>query len=298
MLKKTTIIAAFILVFTACQKVVDAGELLDTEETIYITSYISPQDTVLRVNVTRALPAIGTPLRVYDEENENEAKFLINNANVSISDESGNSTSLVYSAENKSYLTSATSLAITEGQRYFLKVVVDGQEFNASCEIPQKIAEIQTQLNYKDDNFGGIEVDINMSFPDITGEKNFYILGGIVNTTYQFEQEEPETYTYPIYFYSDEFQTQPLEDGGVVSGKTYEYIGSGVEVQETTITLQATNVEEIIFQSLRSKSTNADSDGNPFVEYAIAPNNIEEGGAIGVFAGYQLTQKTIDVVVE
>lgn len=294
MIKKITLIAAFILIFTACQKVVDAGELLETKKTIYITSYISPQDTVLRANVTRALPSIGTSLSINDWE-ANVDKFLIKNANVTISDESGNSVILDYSEENGSYLADPTSLAITEGQRYFLQVEVDGQEFNASCKIPQRIPEIQTQLNYKDDNFGGTEVDINLSFPDIIGEKNFYILGGLVNTTYQFEQQEPETYTYPVYFYADEFQTEPLEDGGVVSGKGIEYVSSGTELQETTITLQAANVEEILFQNLRSKSTNSDSEGNPFVEYAIAPTNIEEDGAIGVFAGYQLTQKTIDV---
>lgn len=294
MIKKIAIVTAFILLFTSCQKVVDAGELLDTKETIYITSYISPQDTVLRVNVTRALPAIGTTLSSFDTE-ANEAKFLIQNADVTISDELGNTADLIYSEENKSYLADATSLAIIEGQRYFLNVIADGQDFNASCQIPKRIADINAQTNLKDDNFGGSEVDINMSFTDIEGEKNFYILGGLLKTTYQFEEEAPQTNSFPLYFDSDEYQTESIEDGGNISGKTYAFVGGGVEVFEAEITLQVTNVEEILFQNLRSASTNAYNEGNPLVEYAIAPTNIQEEGAIGVFAGYQLTEKTIAI---
>ena len=93
MKKYISLFAVALMLFTACQKVIDADELLDTEEKVFITSYISPQDTVLRVNVSRALPAIGTSLSANDQE-ANEAKFLIKNAEVSISDESGNSTNL------------------------------------------------------------------------------------------------------------------------------------------------------------------------------------------------------------
>lgn len=294
MKKSILLFVATLALFTACQKVVDADELLGTEEKVFISSYISPQDTVLRVNVSRALPAIGTPLSVNDQE-ANEAKFLIKNAQVTISDEAGNSTDLSYSEENKTYLADANTLVIVSNQDYFLKVTVDGKEFNASCTIPAKVAEINERINLRTDGFGGREADINIAFQDIIGEKNFYVLGGLVTTTLQFENEEPQTFSFGLFFDSDEFLQDNLLDGDTLSGNSLNYIGNDTEVSETTITLQVANVEEILFQNLRTASTNADADGNPFVEYAIAPNNILDEGAVGVFAGYQLTEKEIEL---
>ena len=76
------------LVLNACVKTVDGDELLNAEPKVFISSYLSPADTVFRVQVSRALPAIGTPLS-YDFE-ANEATFLIKDAQVTISDEAGN----------------------------------------------------------------------------------------------------------------------------------------------------------------------------------------------------------------
>lgn len=294
MKKSILIFVVTLVLLSACQKVVDADELLGAEEKVLITSYISPQDTVLRVSVSKALPAIGTPLSVSDAE-ANEAKFIIKNAEVTISDEAGNSTNLIYSEENKTYLTDATTLNIISNQNYFLKVVVDGQEYTASCTIPAKVAEINERINLRNDSFGGQEVDINLSFQDIVGEKNFYVLGGKVTTTIQFENEEPQTFSFGMFFDTDEFLQDNVLDGGILSGNTLNYIGNDTEVTETIITLQVANVEEPLFQNLKTASTNSDADGNPFVEYAIAPNNFLDEGAVGVFAGYNLTEKEIEL---
>ena len=292
MKKYIFIFTAISILFTACQKVVDANELLDTEEQVFITSYISPQDTVLRVNVSRALPSIGTPLSIQDDT-ANEAKFLITNAQVSISDEAGNNTILSYSEEEKSYLANANTLPILENQSYFLKVAVDGNEFNASCTIPKKVAEINEQINFRDDFYSGQLADINVAFQDFVGEKNFYILGGLVSTLYQYENEEPETYTYPLYFESGMFVQDNLLDGGILSGNALNSVEEGPSILDKKITLQVAHVEEILFQNLRTDELNFDAEGNPFAEYAIAPNNILDDGAIGVFAGFQLTTKEI-----
>lgn len=285
---------AALALFTACQKVVDADELLDTEAKVFITGYISPQDTVLRVNVSRALPAFGTPLSVQDQE-ANLAKFLIKDAQVTISDEAGNSTDLSFSEEERTYQADASTLAITSKQNYFLKVTVDGNEYNASCTIPEKVGEINERINLREDTFGGQEVDINLTFQDIAGEPNFYVLGGLVSTRVQYQGEEPQNFAFGLYFGTDEFLRDNLFEGSTLNGNALEYIGNETDVLETTITLQVANVEESLFQNLKTTSTNADADGNPFVEYAIAPNNIQEEGAVGVFAGFNLTEKVIEI---
>ncbi|MFS4494036.1 DUF4249 family protein [Maribacter sp. 2308TA10-17] len=285
---------ATLVLFISCQKVVDADGLLDIEAKVFITSYISPQDTVLRVNVSRALPVFGTPLSVRDQE-ANQEKFLIKDAQVTISDEAGNNSNLSYSEEDRTYLADASTLAIRSNQSYFLKVIVDGSEYNASCRIPEKVAEINERINFRESNFGGREVDINLAFQDAEEGRSFYILGGFVATTFQIEGEEPQTFDFGLFFESDEFLSDNLEDGGTLSGSAFFNVGSDVDVMENTVTLQVAHVEEALFQNLKTASTNADADGNPFVEYAIAPNNIQEEGAVGVFAGYQLTEKVVEL---
>ena len=49
------------------------------------------------------------------------------------------------------------------------------------------------------------------------------------------------------------------------------------------------------FEALEERLKRANAEGNPFVEYAIAPTNILDEGAVGVFAGYNLTEKTIEI---
>jgi len=275
--------------------VVDADGLLDADPKVYILSYLSPQDTVFRVHVSRALPAIGTVLDgANGEVNEtNEENLVIKDATVALSDEGGNSTSLSYSQENRAYLADASTLNINANQRYFLKVIADGNEFNASCNIPEKIAAIAESIEFKEAEFGGREAEINLSFQDFSGQRNFYVLGGKVSTTFQFEEQEPQTIDFTLFFGSDEFLGDNLEDGGTLNGTSQTYIDNDTQINATRITLQVSHVEEILLQNLRTASTNSDAEGNPFVEYSIAPDNFSEERAVGVFAGYQLTEKEI-----
>lgn len=286
-------IASIFLLTCACQKAVDADKLLDTEPKVFITGYLSPADTILRVNVSRAFSSVGTPLSVESSE-ANRTKFLIKDAEVSIFDEQGNSTILTYSDEDAIYMANANTLEILTNKRYFLKVVADGKEFNASCRIPEKIETLEKEVNVREDGFGGKEVIINVRFQDFAGERNYYAIGGVADVTYRSEEYGPETFSYLLFFNEDYLLTDALEDGGTLSGRSETFLG-GDDFVEGELTLQVANMEEILFQNLRAIDTNDDADGNPFVEYSIAPNNIQEEGAVGVFAGYQLTEQTFDI---
>ena len=287
--KYLSFVALLILALVSCQKVVDADGLLDADPQVFIVSYLSPQDTVFSVHISRALAVFGTTLDGGGED----PKFQIKDATVTISDDAGNSTDLSYSEEDRAYLANASTLDILANDSYFLRVIADGKEFNASCRIPEKVAAIEESIEIKEAEFGGQEAEINLSFQDFEGQRDFYILGGLVTTTIQFEEQEPQTIDFSLFFDSGEFLTDNLEDGGTLNGTSRTYIDSSTEFDATTITLQVANVEEILFQNLRTASTNSDAEGNPFVEYSIAPDNFNENGAVGVFAGYQLTEKVV-----
>lgn len=287
-----------LLVFTGCQKVVDANNLLDTAEKVSIIGFLSPSDTVLRINVTRALPLIGTPLPT-DDIKALDSKFLIEDAVVVLSDEVGNRAILGYSKDDRSYLGDPTTLPIITGNIYYLTVSVEGKEFSASCKIPNKVTEINHQVIYRNDEFGNRLAEISLGFTDLKDEDNFYMLGGSYNSTYSFENEEPQTIEGLLFFDVDRFLTDNSNDGGTLGGKTEIYIGQGTEVISNSVVLQVAHVEEILFQQMRALDLNTEAaDGNPFVEYSISPNNILDKGAVGIFAGYQVKEKEVVLEIE
>lgn len=287
-----TLLGLYILLM-GCQKVVDADELLDTEEQVSIIGYISPHDTILKISVTKALPAIGTPIKA----NQNYAfpeEFLIKDAVVTLSNTEGNSVVLNYDNETNTYITSASNLTILHGATYNLKVIVAEKEFNASCQIPKKLDTINEIIEFQQDEFGYELAVININFKDFADEDNYYILGGYISSTIQYENEEPFEDIFPLFFNDDEFLTDNLGNGSLLNGKTLIYADSEY-YSDVSITLQVAHTEKVLFDNLKASQTNSDADGNPFVEYVIAPNNILDEGAIGVFSGYSVTEKVIDL---
>ncbi|WP_373516814.1 DUF4249 family protein [Pricia sp.] len=290
------VLTIILVVFLGCTKTVDADNLLDTEEKVLIVGFISPNDTVLRINVTKALPVIGTPLPNSNLE-ALQSKFRISDAVVTLSDEAGNSTVLDFSDDNQAYLADPDSLPVITGATYLLNVSVNGKEFNASCQIPEKIGEIAHQVVYRNDEFGSRIAEISLAFTDFDNERNFYMLGGTYSTIFTFEDGEPHTVEGLLFYDANRFLTDNIEDGGTLSGQSEIFIGNEVEVDSGSVILKVAHVEEILFQQMRTSDLNIEAgDGNPFVEYSISPNNILDEGAVGVFAGYQVTEK--EVVLE
>ncbi|MDF4222428.1 DUF4249 family protein [Maribacter sp. M208] len=281
------------ILLMGCQKVVDADELLDTEEQVSIIGYISPHDTILKISVTKALPSIGTPIKA-NQDYAFPEEFLIKDAVVTLSNTEGNSVVLNYDNKTNTYITSASNLTILHGATYNLKVIVAEKEFNASCQIPKKLDTINEIIEFQQDEFGYELAVININFKDFADEDNYYILGGFINTTLKYENEEPFPYEYPIYFGDDEFLIDNINEGAELNGKT-EISVDNEYYSDTKITLQVAHVEKALFENVKTTRTNDDVDGNPFVEYVIAPNNILEEGAIGVFSGYSVTEKVIDL---
>jgi hypothetical protein len=283
-----TLLFLLLILFSGCQKVVDADNLLDTEEKVYILSYIAPTDTLLTVSVTKALPVIGTPLSVRDNE-ENILPFLIKDALVTISDTNGNSIQLFYSDNVLAYTANVENFSIIEGEEYFLEVIAQEKTYTASCKIPEKIDEILEKFVNETSEYGSY-IDINIGFKDVVDQDNFYRVGATIEVFY-----EGDSYQNNLYFETGGFLTDAIKDGATLNDKTSIYTGSPEEGTSRILTLQVANLEEIVYQNLRASYLNNQNDGNPFVEYSIAPNNIVGNNGVGVFGGYQLTEKIIEL---
>ncbi|MFS4415141.1 DUF4249 family protein [Maribacter sp. 2307ULW6-5] len=285
------------LTLASCQQVVDADKLLDVQERVSILGYLSPSDTVLRVDVSKALPAIGTPIRI-DQGQGAPEEFLITDALVTIGNANGDAAQLIYDADLNAYLAPATELTIEVGGTYFLTVVVNGEEYNASCTIPKMVEDVNATIDLRPDGFGQQEVNLTLAFTDFEGENNFYIVGATYQATFEFEGEPPFISQGRFFFDDNEFLTDNINDGGTLNAESDVFLGNLDNIVEASVTLQVAHTDEFLYRHLRSSRTNEDAGGNPFVEYAIAPTNILNNGAIGIFAGYALTESTFEVELE
>ncbi len=278
-----------IILLSACEKTVDADKLLDTDEKVSITSYISPIDTLLRVKVSKALPAIGTVLSSNDSLNRQ--LFLIKDAVVNMSDGEGSTVGFSYSDNEETYIANAADLTISEGKQYFLTVEANGKAFSAMCTIPKRAPEIIENVRIITDEFENSIGEIDITFTDIIGERNFYVLGAFT----EGRTIDGELFQTPLLSESDGFLTDAVQDGITLGETARIFLGEQGNPQPSEVTLQLAHIDETIYQNFQASNLNRENDGNPFIEFSIAPNNIQGEGGIGIFAGYQVTEKIITI---
>jgi hypothetical protein len=286
----------------SCQKIVDAEKLLDAEEQVYIRGYIAPQDTLFRIHVSKVLPAVGTTFS-FDDWEANRQKFIINNAEVILSDEAGNSTTLQYDADEGNYTADGQTLNIMGEQRYFLEVTVEGLSYSATCVIPKAIPienvdydVIPTTYEFGRDPLSGV-----LSFQDFSEEGNVYALGGTFEWTYTYGDEPQQIIESNMGVENFEpFLNDNLDNGGILSARLFSnaFYDEETEIDSVEVTLKVAHIDEIIYQNIRANDNNQDAEFDIFLEYSVAPNNVLDEGAVGIFAGYNLTEKKIIVNTE
>ncbi len=115
------------MLFNACTKDADV-KLPVVEPKLVINSFISPQDTMIKVEVTLSQP-------LYNNTNSGQY-FYVTDATVQINDGVTTKT-LVYNSTENYYSISSSQFPIIVGTTYFLTVSTpDGKNVNASTSIP------------------------------------------------------------------------------------------------------------------------------------------------------------------
>ncbi|CAA9283047.1 MAG: hypothetical protein AVDCRST_MAG95-3437, partial [uncultured Adhaeribacter sp.] len=111
-----------------CEEDVTDKIKIDGKSQLVVTSFISPQDTVLTVQVQKTRPVVGIT------QNPNQGKII--NATVALSD--GTQTvPLLYEAQREIYRVKASALLIAAGKTYTLTVSTpDGLSAKGICTVP------------------------------------------------------------------------------------------------------------------------------------------------------------------
>lgn len=254
-MKKINIISVvFILVLTACQKVINI-ELKEEQTRLVVESLISDNVEPFKVRLTLLAPYFA------------DANTTVSNAQVYISDNTGNIDTLFHTA-NGIYLTNGNRQGVL-GRTYFLKIFFDGKEYNAQSTIPQNKMLLDSITYIYNQASAFIEEGYNviLNAQDNPNFNDYYRFifwkNGVVQT-------EPFKY-----FLTDDAQTQ---GSYIIAQVPYNYQSGD------TATVQIQCIDKKYYDYLNAVANQTQASGGPFDPIPSNPPTNLNNGALGYFA--------------
>lgn len=274
---------------------------------LVVNGFLSPQDTVLAVKLTRSTPVLGT------DSTTSAPGYPVADATVTVSDGS-QSVSLAYDPALAYYRADVGLLPIVGGRQYTLMVqTTDGQRYVSTCTIPQPVALTGVQFDSLTQSDFGYQLRryyVRARWQDPAGQDNYYQITGAfryvtacTNCTTVAGYVEREQFNNLSFDASDNrglLTDQGTEGGPMISGRAYLTnggygIGSRAfldSYKRAAVELNLLNVEQTYYQYRDAINRQAQVGGNPFAEPVIIPSNVSNG-ALGCFAGYNRSSLTI-----
>ena len=269
------------LLLSSCEFDTEVDLDLQDKSLLLIHGFISPEEDVIKVEVTRTLSIYDQDI-LFDSSSIRE-ELSIKDASVTITDDDGTEALLLFNDESFVYEIDATTFSILPGKRYDLKVIVDQMEFTASTTISlDNVTEIAAEKIIAQDELGN-EIDyLKVNFRDIPATRNYYVVGA--NITYEFGEQE-------VVFDEDRFiQDRNLNSDFLTAISDFSIFDDATEVE-----ISIYNVEPIVYQLIKSLSLNNSNTGDPFYQPIIPPNNIQGEGGYGVFGSYRIKTETVQL---
>jgi hypothetical protein len=285
--------------------VVPQSSIGKAEKKLVVVSFLSPQDTLIRVMVTQSTP-------MYDDLDRN-TEFVVSDGEVVLSG-GGVSVPLRFDSSEQLYTVKPEAIGgVVAGVTYDLQVKRGDQKATASLTIPSAGAAIDSyrvDTSYHSSWGRDTTLAVQFQWQDRIGSNNFYRVSGqaliesefreykeggeYVNSRGQFWVPLDWDRTYGI----EEIRSDVGQDGslmespvGRVSLRTPSYVESDgglsyadnpVLVQE--ITLSLLHVDAHYYHYHRSLELHDRATNNPFAEPVLIYTNVR--GGLGIFAGY------------
>lgn len=280
---------------TSLRNEIDPSLLGVEPSKLVVNCFLSPQDDILAVKVTRSATVVGDSISLLQTGNN------VTNATVTLS-EGGQSVVLSYNnvASNDStiqpyYSTAAVLLPIIQGHTYTLTVTANGQRATGTCTIPAPVPPTVITLDSLNRRYYVVT-----KWQDPPGQTNYYQVAGIfryiTNTCRACLQESNINLSF------DDENRGLFTDAGmngtlITSGRAFltaaatanfynQYRTASVIVNLMSVDQAYYQYEEAIIRQRRSRN-------NPFAEPVLIPSNIQ--GGIGCFGGYNNETLTLKI---
>ncbi|GAB3730587.1 DUF4249 domain-containing protein [Spirosoma lituiforme] len=304
----STLINGLIVVglFGGCSSLrneVDPSQLGLASPKLVVSGYLSPQDTVLAIKLTRSNTVVGDSISLLQTNND------ITDATVTLSDGS-KSVKLTYitvhptdSTEQSYYSASARLLPIVTGRTYTLSVLTaNGQRASSTCTIPVPVKPTAITFDSLTQNQGrslSRRYFVKAFWPDPAGQANYYQIAGYFR--YQSRLNQPGNF--PLTIDDDNrglFSDEGLDGTTMVSGRSFvtsttfaanESTNFYDQYRAASVTVNLMSVDQAYYQFQTAAIRQRRVRNNPFAEPVLIPSNIQ--GGLGCFAGYNNSTITL-----
>ncbi|QKZ15579.1 DUF4249 domain-containing protein [Spirosoma sp. KUDC1026] len=259
---------------------------------LVVTGFLSPQDTVLAVKVSRSRTVLGDSINTGATQNIQNAVVTIQEGGRLVALNNKNNTADYYSIE-------ARFLPIIAGRTYKLVVQTPGGErAESSCTIPSIVrldgiafdsAIINQFFNQQKRYY------VHASWTDQPNQANYYQLTGLFQFINADSAGRREYRNVRFDAANGSLQSDENRDGDQIFSER-AYI-SRIDVnspaaqrsfssrfRDAIVTVNLLNIEKTYYQYQTAAGLQAQSSGNPFAEPVLIPSNIQ--GGLGCFAGY------------
>ena len=274
---------------------VDPGLLGIDSSKIVVSGYLSPQDTMLAIRVTRTQTVVGDSLNLL------ETGIIVPNAKVTLS-EGDRSIVLPFYKVNppadSAYSIDARLLPIVAGHTYKLTVETPaGQRLSSTCTIPQAVLPKSILFDSLTQTQSRATIQrhyVRTRWQDPAGQTNYYQVAGIFrySSITNFRDEKYSSLSF------DDDNRGLFSDAGVdgtimVSGRAYlTSVASATNVSTSfsnqystaSVTVNLMSVEPTYYRFQEAIIRQRRARNNPFAEPVLIPSNIQ--GGLGCFAGY------------
>jgi hypothetical protein len=275
-----------------CEKEVKNIKIPQASPKLVINAFISPQDTLIRVSVTKSAPVLGKTQLTFED---------IKDATVILSD-GFSSITLEYnppqSIREQLYRAEAKDFPIIAGKTYFLKVTnPEGLQAEASCTVPfTQNTTLEVDVDSMDSEYGvGKTYTMEMKWQDTPGEVNYYRYSAEVKSVYKPSPNQANINYYPVYFdQSLQYLSDNRLDGTIFTTSPTSFTGGyfgNINYDSLELRCYLLNTDEHYYRYHQSiRNSNVD---NPFAEPGPIYSNVR--GGLGVFAAYNQSVVTLQL---
>jgi hypothetical protein len=258
---------SLIIGLSACEKDADV-KLPKVESKLVVSSFISPMDTIIKVNVTLSQP-------LYNNSNSNDYS-AISNAAVQINDGT-NFQTLAYNDTGNYYFVSTTLFPLSVGTTYYLTVSTpDGKNVNASTSIPSSNQSLTYSAEPIVDPNNSNRFFFSTEWNDPSGAENYYRI--VYYDKYYYDGSTDTSY---YSAHSNDISDKD-KDGSTIA-ESFEIYASINSTMNASGELQLIHASKEYYL-YHSKLFDAAYSSGPFSEPVQMYTNIN--GGYGVFAGY------------
>jgi hypothetical protein len=279
-MKKIFFICLIVLV-AACERPAQNVDPPVIESKLVLFSFLSPENEAIIAQVSRSKP-------IYTKGSKQPLAY-ITNAMVTITNDGGQSATLIYQDSIEGYTLDATRFPIEPGRTYTVKASVDGKIVSGKCTVPLQAISFN-DITYRKLNSAGNGSSPSLIFSykwNDDGQQQNYYRTTLGSTFSYFDGFDTTDYYGEI---CTNLWSDKNNNGNSISGtcESYSYYDE-LDSAKVDAILLTTDVHYYEYHLRRLNYFGEDPFSEPTQQY----NNVENG--LGVVCAFRKSKKTVIV---